>query len=155
RSRAERLLLADCDLSAACRQAAALVIAGGGNEIELDLEDDTRVTADRDRVMEILVNLFENSRRHGEGRTTVHCGRVDAGVEVAVTDEGDGVPQDLLPSLFQPFASGRKTGDTGLGLAVARSLAQAHGGSLTYWPPENGRPHAFVLWLPRQAATTE
>jgi signal transduction histidine kinase len=151
RSRAERLILADCDLAAACRQAAALVEVVGGREIELELEDDARVTADRDRVMEILVNLLENSRRHGEGRTIVHCGQVDSGVEVAVSDEGDGVPADLLPNLFEPFASGRKTGDTGLGLAVARSLAQAHGGSLTYSPPESGRPHAFVLWLPREA----
>jgi signal transduction histidine kinase len=155
RSRAERLLLADCDLAAACRQAAALVAASGGREIELDLADDTHVLADRDRVMEILVNLIENSRRHGEGRTTVHCGRADGGVQVAVSDEGGGVPPDLLPSLFQPFASGRQTGDTGLGLAVARSLAQAHGGSLTYSPPENGHPHAFVLWLPREPVTTQ
>jgi signal transduction histidine kinase len=148
RQRAQRLQLGACDLSASCREAAALVSAGGGREIALEVGDRVEVTADRDRVMEILVNLLENSRRHGQGRTSLRCAMSDGGAEVSVSDEGRGVSPDLLPTLFEPFASGRETGDTGLGLAVARNLAEAHGGTLTYRPPRPDGAHEFVLWLP-------
>jgi signal transduction histidine kinase len=150
RDAARRLNVGVCDLAGCCREAATLVGVAGARPVELELEQRVEVVADRDRVMEILVNLLANSQRHGQGPTRVRCAVTNGGGEISVSDDGRGVEAELLPALFEPFASGRTTGDTGLGLAVARGLADAHGGSLTYRPPRDGEPHAFVLWLPRE-----
>ncbi len=78
------------------------------------------------------------------------------GVVLLVSDDGPReIPEERASDLFVPFA--RDRGDargTGLGLAIARGLAEAHAGSLTYRPRDNGRPHAFVLTLPRPPAET-
>jgi nitrogen-specific signal transduction histidine kinase len=67
------------------------------------------------------------------------------GVAFTVTDGGPGVPPEILPRLFTPFASGRE-GGTGLGLSNTRAIARAHGGDVRYERRE-GRT-VFVLSIP-------
>jgi signal transduction histidine kinase len=110
------------------------------------------VQADPDRLNQILTNLITNGLRHGEGSVVVTSAVDDGQVEIAVTDDGPGIPEEQVGDVFQPFARGGGGSiGTGLGLAIARALAEAHGGTLEYRPPQNGSPHAFVLSLPAVA----
>ena len=111
-----------------------------------------RVVGDADRLLQVLTNLLTNALRHGRGRITVAARSDDGLVAVSISDEGPGVAAPREPELFVPFARiGARGEGVGLGLAIARAIADAHGGSLGYRAPENGRPHAFVLTLPRAA----
>ena len=97
------------------------------------------VTADPDQLHRILVNLLRNARqaleqqegRAGPGAITVSLANAGAQSLVVVADNGPGVPERTRDRLFQPFAGSNRPGGAGLGLAIARELAQAHGGELT------------------------
>jgi len=104
--------------------------------------------------MRILVNLIENADRYAPPGTTIDldvCRRGDA-IWFAVSDRGPGVPPSEAERIFHPFyqpdtrAGGRK-GGAGLGLAIARGLAQAQGGDLRY-EPRKGGGSVFSLLLP-------
>jgi signal transduction histidine kinase len=105
--------------------------------------------ADPGRILQVVQNLLTNSIRHGEGRVSVNFEWEPGAARLVVSDEGHGVPDDQVPQLFVPFArTSTRTDSSGLGLAISRRIAEAHGGSLNYRPAENGRGHAFVLELP-------
>ncbi|NUR25567.1 MAG: HAMP domain-containing histidine kinase [Catenulispora sp.] len=91
---------------------------------------------------QILSTLLENSLIHGAGTVTVHTRAVGGSVVVEVGDEGEGIAPDLEVKLFQRGASSR--GSTGLGLAVARELAEADGGRLNLVLQ---RPAVFAVFL--------
>ncbi|MEJ2203042.1 MAG: ATP-binding protein, partial [Gemmatimonadota bacterium] len=83
---------------------------------------------------EALINLLENARtamREG-GRVTVTVGRgtLHGSVEIRVVDDGSGIPDDLMPRVFEPHFSTRTTG-TGLGLAIVRRLVESWGGGVS------------------------
>jgi signal transduction histidine kinase len=96
------------------------------------------VHADPDQLHRILLNLLRNAREAIEsapkpevgGRVRVSFERDGTMLVVQLVDNGPGVPERLRPRLFQPFAGSGRSGSTGLGLAIARELAQAHGGDL-------------------------
>jgi two-component system phosphate regulon sensor histidine kinase PhoR len=96
------------------------------------------VTADRDRLAQILINLVDNAVKYTPegGTVTVTAGpAADGLVEVAVTDTGIGIPAADLPRITERFyrvdkARSRELGGTGLGLAIVKHLVLAHGGEL-------------------------
>ena len=113
-----------------------------------------RVTADHDRVEQILINLVDNAVKYtGEGgRVTVSGRQVDAAVELAVTDSGIGIPPADLPRITERFyrvdkARSRELGGTGLGLAIVKHLVIAHGGELQI-QSEPGRGTTVRFTLP-------
>jgi len=124
-------------------------------EIVLDVPDDLVVAADRDRLAQALDNLLTNALRHGSPPVRVSAQTVGDSVEIRVSDQGQGVPEELRARLFDRFATGVSKGGTGLGLFIVRELARAHGGEATYEPP-NGQslPGGFVVRIPRIAAMT-
>ena len=90
------------------------------------------VSADRLRLEQALANLVDNALRHGNGEVTLSAVRVDGSVELHVTDEGDGMTGDFLERAFDRFTRGdgtRATGGAGLGLSIAKAIAEAHGGT--------------------------
>ena len=101
-----------------------------------------RLTLDADAVREILANLLDNARRHARRRITVAVAHRDGGVEVRVADDGPGLAPGMEERAFERFVSLDDRGGSGLGLPIARALARAHLGDLTY---DGG---AFVLVLP-------
>ena len=93
---------------------------------------------------QILSTLFENSLVHGRGTVDVHARRSGPSVIVEVSDQGEGVPAHLAPHIFERSVSSGRGGSTGLGLALARDLAEANGGRLDL---VQARPPRFALFL--------
>jgi signal transduction histidine kinase len=96
-------------------------------------------------VAQVLATLIENSLMHGDGNVNLHTRVTGNQVVVEVTDQGAGVPPDLGSRVFERTVSGRNS--TGLGLAVARDLAEADGGRLELLQQ---RPPVFALFLGRE-----
>ncbi|HTL94321.1 MAG TPA: ATP-binding protein [Gemmatimonadaceae bacterium] len=104
--------------------------------------------------MRILVNLIENADRYAPPGTTIdlEVRRHDDAIWFSVSDRGPGVPPSEEQRIFHPFyqpaaRAGARTGGAGLGLAIARGLAQAQGGHLRY-EPRTGGGSVFTLSLP-------
>ncbi|MGH8145151.1 MAG: two-component system sensor histidine kinase NtrB [Rhodanobacteraceae bacterium] len=114
---------------------------------------------DPDRLLQALLNLARNAIEANAHRIVLRS-RAEAGwrdargqrvpaLRLEVDDDGDGVPDAIATTLFEPMVSGRPDG-SGLGLALAREITREHGGELTYQRREPGS--RFVLLLPRHPA---
>ncbi len=93
-------------------------------------------SVDADRLREVLVNLLDNARAAG-APVTVTVGAHGGALRIDVADRGPGVPVEDRERIFEPFVTG-KTQGTGLGLAVARRVIEAHGGTLEVRDAEGG-----------------
>ena len=92
----------------------------------------TTVRADPDRVEQAVANLIDNTLRYGAGPTTLRACAAGAAVEIHVCDRGPGFGEQFLPHAFDRFSRAdpsRPRGGVGLGLAIVRTIAQAHGGA--------------------------
>ncbi|MDQ7842390.1 MAG: ATP-binding protein [Armatimonadota bacterium] len=107
-----------------------------GKALVLDLPPaPLRVTADRDRIAQVLHNLLDNAIRYTPAGGTVRLAASPHGgeVQVEVSDTGPGIPEEELPRIFDRFhrvdrSRSRATGGAGLGLAIVKHLVEAHGG---------------------------
>ncbi|WP_245950078.1 sensor histidine kinase [Calidifontibacter indicus] len=99
------------------------------------------VVITRSSLSQILSTLFENALRHGSGTVEVRARRSGPSVVVEVSDRGEGVDPAIAPKVFDRSVS---TGGTGLGLGLARDLADAAGGRLEL---RSARPAVFALFL--------
>jgi CheY-like chemotaxis protein len=124
-----------------------LAVAQPDRRITLRLQDDLVVSCDRHRVGQALSNLIRNALQHGVGDVSMAATRSVHGVQIEVSNVGPGIPEDLLPAIFDPLARRRLGfGSLGLGLAIVREVARAHGGGVSV-RSEDGRT-TFQLWLP-------
>jgi len=117
--------------------------------------DAATVVADAARLEQMLRNLVNNARRHTppEGRISIAATRVNAHVSIAVADTGSGIGTEHLPYVFDRFyradpSRDRATGGAGLGLAIVRRLAEAHGGIVSAASEGEGRGATFTVRLP-------
>jgi signal transduction histidine kinase len=108
------------------------------------------VTADRDHVKQVLLNLVLNAIQAmpGGGAVTIGASAGRGTVAVTVDDTGPGIPADVRGRVFDPYFTTKKNG-LGLGLTIARRIAEAHGGALTVEPRAGGT--RFRLTLPQDA----
>ena len=95
----------------------------------------------------VVSNLVANASRYGRPPITVEASQRDQFIRIVVSDSGDGVPEELVPTLFDRFERGTSRQGSGLGLAIAKAYANAHGGELLYTPSDTGA--CFELILPR------
>jgi signal transduction histidine kinase len=103
-----------------------------GRTIVVTDEAPTLLDADPDRLEQALGNLVENAILHGAGPITLSARTRDGLVELHVTDEGSGFPEDFLPRAFDRFSrsdDARSHGGTGLGLSIVQLVADAHAGT--------------------------
>jgi signal transduction histidine kinase len=110
---------------------------------------DYQLNADRVQLMQVIMNLVLNAIEalkdiHDRPRTLALRTAIDDGALcISVADNGAGIPAALVERIFDPLFS-TKPGGTGMGLAICRSIAQAHGGGLR---SDNARPHGAVFHL--------
>ena len=90
-----------------------------------------RITADRDQLFRVLVNLGRNALEAGSTRVKVAAEPYDGWIGIIVGDNGQGLPASARERLFRPFSGSLKAGGSGLGLAIARELMHAHGGEIS------------------------
>ena len=114
------------------------------------------VEADPEQLHRILVNLMRNARQAVEaaersGPVEVSAERGARAVAIRVADPGAGIPDKLRERLFQAFAGSGRSGGAGLGLAISRELAQAHGGDLAL-VGTGPQGSVFELTLPQPRA---
>jgi signal transduction histidine kinase len=146
-----RLRVEGIDLAALVRDVVARVeLSHPALACAIAIDELPVVTADRDRVEQILTNLIENGAKYA----TVDRMRVDAYVEgssafIAVSDDGPGIPADELEAVFTKFYRREvsQPSGTGLGLWISRNLAEAHGGALVASRNVRGGT-TFTLSLP-------
>jgi signal transduction histidine kinase len=112
------------------------------------------ISADRDRLVQVLRILIDNAQRHtpAGGSITLRARRLGSRVQLSVADTGSGIPADHLKRVFERFyrvdsARARTDGGAGLGLAIARGLAEAHDGRL-WLESEPGRGTTAYVELP-------
>ena len=94
---------------------------------------------------QVLATLLDNALMHGGGTVTLQTSQSTRSVVIEVRDEGRGVPPELVSRIFERSVSGRPEG-TGLGLALARTMAAADGGRVVLVKP---KPATFAVFLPR------
>jgi len=119
------------------------------DELEGELPDDWM--GDERLVRRAIRNLLENARRYGGDSQSVALRRSPGTIDVVVLDRGPGVPEALRERIFEPFfrlpGHAEVAGGVGLGLALVRQIAEAHGGAVRCEPREGGGSR-FVLSLP-------
>jgi signal transduction histidine kinase len=117
--------------------------------IRVEAEDGVVVSADPLRVRQALGNLVDNALRHGDGDIVLRSRRANTGVELEVSDRGAGFEPAIADRAFERFARGdeaRTRGGTGLGMAIVRAVAEAHGGRAEIVP--GGEGATVRIWLP-------
>jgi two-component system, NtrC family, sensor histidine kinase HydH len=138
--------------------ARAVTLAGAtlaSKRVQLEREEATElptVMADGDLVCQVLVGLLANAAdaTPAGGRVVVRARATNGTVELAVADNGHGVAPELRRRVFEPFFTTRPNG-TGLGLAVARQIVEAHGGRIDVADAPGGGA-CFTVRLPAEAA---
>ena len=137
----------------AVREAA---LSGRDVRLSMDVPRGLAVLADPSRLHQVLANLLDNATRHSppHGEVAVSAARTPAGVRIAVTDQGPGIPPEDRARVFERFSRldhGRDTraGGSGLGLAISREVVELHGGHLYAEDSARGRGCRMVVDLPQ------
>lgn len=134
----------------------ATVAGDRAADVEIDIPAELETIVDPNAFDRIVSNLLANALRHGAPPVTIEARQADTHFRLAVEDCGAGVPAEFVARLFQRFTRSegarRGAGGAGLGLAIAQSYAEAHGGELFY---ERAEPDGarFYLVLPRPVSS--
>ena len=140
------------DLRTAVDRVVASVHAGTGREIAVEMPADLpTVSADPDKLAQVLFNLVDNAIRHGEGQVTLTAVPIDgqapyAGVLLHVDDEGEGISPQIRTRVFTKFWKHGSRGGSGLGMYIIHGLVTAHGGSVEIDDSPSGGARVSVLW---------
>lgn len=144
------------DLVTTAVRAAAPGYAGKGVKLGTQLARPLpAMTADPERIAQVLAGLLSNALRHtpAGGHVTVGTSPAGADVAITVTDTGDGIAAEHLPRVFDRFyradtARDRAHGGSGIGLTIARALVTSHGGTITAASDGPGTGARFTVTLP-------
>ena len=152
------------EISTIVEQARNTFLSGGASQsIAVDLPRNLpRVLADSRRIVQVLINLFNNAARHSPGSSPIRVAAEWDGplVTVSVADEGRGVPPEQLPYLFRKHSGRGANGQqgslrgAGLGLSICKGIVEAHGGRIWAESGGVGQGARFSLTLPVAEETT-
>jgi signal transduction histidine kinase len=140
------------DFCAAVERVVASVRAGTGREVAFVVDGDLpSVTADPDKLAQVVTNLVDNALRHGEGAVTLTAspilGRTPyGGVRLHVDDEGEGISPDIRSRVFTKFWKHGTRGGSGLGMYIVHGLVTAHGGSVDITDSPAGGARVTLTW---------
>jgi signal transduction histidine kinase len=146
-----------CDLTQLLSSVLLDIDTTNGPEVKLEIDSlDPQFACDPDSLRILMTNLLENARRHSridQPVTLRVSGRAPDALEVSVIDQGEGIPPDELPRLFQRFFRGRgaqRHPGAGLGLYLCQRIVRQHGGDIKVFS-ELGKGTEFKVWLPKRA----
>jgi signal transduction histidine kinase len=125
-----------------------------GIEVQVLVPAGVSIDADPDQLARVLTNLLINAGQamNGKGSIWVDARREGAGTTLLVRDDGPGVPAELRGRIFEALFTTKAKGN-GLGLALCRRIAEAHGGTVTLDPSERGA--AFRITIPDARETRD
>jgi PAS domain S-box-containing protein len=126
--------------------------APADKRVEVDVASGLVAMTDANALDQMIGNLVVNAFRYGGDLVSIRANLHDDVVVLSVEDDGEGVPDELLPRLFEPFARGKssvKVGGSGLGLALVKSLAQAIGGEISYAKEDGRSTFTLIIGGPR------
>ena len=136
-----------------------LVPASAAKGIAVELRVDPRLEpmrGDPERLQQVMWNLLSNAIKFCSrgGRVKIEIAPVGPQIEVMVSDDGEGMPAEILPYIFERFRQGdnstkRRHGGLGLGLAIVRHLVELHGGTVAAESPGIGHGSTFLIHLPK------
>ena len=145
------------DLAEVLTEAAGeLEPVAGDHQITISAPAGANVSGARDELHRLALNLMENALRHTDPGTAVEASveRVNGQVILAVEDDGPGIPEEHREKIFERFfrGAGDRSGSSGLGLAIVRSVADSHDGNVSLEEPLDGRGARFVVRIPARKA---
>ncbi|HEV8628374.1 MAG TPA: PAS domain S-box protein [Acidimicrobiia bacterium] len=135
-------------MAGAVKRALATAPAPDATTVEISIAPGLLVMADAVRLEQIFTILLTNAYRHGGRRIRVDGEGKEGWAVASVSDDGPGVPADLVPKLFDPFTRGTQAqshGGSGIELALCRRLVHAFGGDVWYEPAQPGARFVFRL----------
>ena len=120
--------------------------------VRLDLSHArVKIFADTQKILRVLQNLLNNAVEALKGRPDAHvtitAGQEGEWAEIKVSDNGPGIPEAIRDRMFEPFVTHGKSTGTGLGMAITKSIVQAHHGTITF-TTASGHGTTFTLRLP-------
>jgi signal transduction histidine kinase len=145
-----RVTIEPAEVAAIAHRAVEVAPPPPGRTVDVVAHDGIVALADVSRLEQVIVNLLTNAYRYGGCDIGIDARHEAGDVFITVFDDGRGVPESLVPKLFDAFARGPNSGKvrgSGLGLAIVRKLVEACGGNIWYEPGDLGGAR-FVLRLP-------
>ncbi|WP_106494832.1 sensor histidine kinase [Lentibacillus sp. Marseille-P4043] len=121
------------------------VVNEQGIMIKHNVEPSVTLVADQEKLLRALLNITFNGIRHATNQVNINAKKQDKKIMITVEDDGNGIPEELIPHIFHRFVKG-KNGETGLGLAIARAIVEQSGGKITVGKSELGGA-MFTLWF--------
>ncbi|WP_152403698.1 ATP-binding protein [Paenibacillus cellulositrophicus] len=124
-------------------------VTSRGHSISMEnVSDSVMVEMERDKIVQVLINLVRNAIEAMEqpGHIHIQVQQTNSMVTIDVSDTGKGIPEDLLPKIFDPFYTTKEEG-TGLGLSICHKIIQDHNGTLTVKSMES-EGSVFTITLP-------
>ncbi|MEO2097822.1 MAG: ATP-binding protein [Brachybacterium sp.] len=126
-----------------------------GRELHIQVPRSAAVWGSTGPLTQVIATLIENALTHGGGRTSVKVRRNDHSTVVEVTDEGGGIDPELGARIFERSVSGRSSGGTGVGLALARTLVEDDGGRLELLTEDPATFGVFLISAPGEEPEDE
>jgi nitrogen fixation/metabolism regulation signal transduction histidine kinase len=150
--RLPELVLREGDMNELIQEVAALY----GDRVRLKLtQEDNEIRFDTDRIRRVLINLLENAVQSDPGNHPIVISTLkeDSSFCLMISDQGEGISQENLAKIFEPYFSEKKDG-TGLGLTITRLIVEEHGGSIQV-ESSPGKGSTFFLYFPLQRINTD
>ncbi len=119
------------------------IVNDNGVKLQPEVDNQVQFTADAEKFLQALLNLTFNAIRHAHSRVDITVTED----KITIEDDGEGISKELVPHIFHRFVKG-KTGETGLGLAIARAIIEQSGGKIMVRDSDLGGAK-FIVILPK------